>query len=484
MTITAIDKQPFNLMEFFRTWLQPRATDRDEIFRERVIRVAVAGLTIIGILNVFVSVFISRNPWAIISLNTVYLAGLLPCIASGIAVINKQIETAGWLLLIAPIAGLILISLLRVQNAGEYEVVVDIIYALPLVPIMTALILPRRYVMPITLLTPAIYSVALFGLTQSNVTIAGFTLSAHLVSLHITLFLMGFLLYRFRVELDDRLATMYRLLDETAVAKDNAEHARERAEKADQAKSQFLANMSHELRTPLNAIIGYDEAMLGGMVGEFTPKQHQLLGHIQYNSRRLLGLINDVLDLSKIESGSMQVFTAPMSPLQLVKRTIESLNSLAAEKGLALTMNISPDVPELIMSDEKKLEQILTNLLGNAIKFTNDGGVHVEVDAPDSKTWQLKVRDTGIGIAQDKMLDIFEPFQQVDNSSTRKFKGTGLGLSISKRLAEILKGKVEVTSEIGKGTTFTVTLPRALSELQSLEEQMKQAKSKSEHPLT
>jgi signal transduction histidine kinase len=239
-----------------------------------------------------------------------------------------------------------------------------------------------------------------------------------------------------------------------------AEVERKRAEESDKAKSQFLANMSHELRTPLNAIIGYDEAMLGGLAGDFSTQQTKLLGHIQFNSRRLLGLINDILDLSKIESGSLQVFLAPMSPRKVVRESIESLRSLADQKNIYLNVNISDDVPEIVLGDASKMQQILINLLSNAIKFTEEGGVTVDVSSADQTHWQLKVADTGIGMPPDASSTIFEPFHQLDSTDKRKYKGTGLGLSITKRLVERLGGRVEVNTELGKGSTFVVRLPR------------------------
>ncbi|MEP7293716.1 MAG: HAMP domain-containing sensor histidine kinase, partial [Chloroflexota bacterium] len=216
-----------------------------------------------------------------------------------------------------------------------------------------------------------------------------------------------------------------------------------------------------ELRTPLNAIIGYDEAMLGGLAGDFAPLQTKLLGHIQYNSRRLLGLINDILDLAKIESGSLQAFLAPMSPQKVVRETLESLQSLADEKGLAMTAQFSDAVPEVVLGDANKLQQILANLLSNAIKFTDKGSVAVEVSVVDMNNWQLQVRDTGIGMPQDAAMYIFEPFQQVDGTEKRKYKGTGLGLAITKRLVTGLGGTIEVETKLNEGSTFTIKLPRA-----------------------
>jgi signal transduction histidine kinase len=220
--------------------------------------------------------------------------------------------------------------------------------------------------------------------------------------------------------------------------------------------------MSHELRTPLNAIIGYSEAMLGGMAGEFTKQQNTLLGHVQHNSRRLLGLINDVLDLSKIESGSVELRIAPMSPHRLIHETVDSLRSLAQDKDIYLRVEIDDKLAEFIQADSDKIQQILVNLISNAVKFTDEGGVTVRVSAPDDHSWQLRVEDTGIGMPPDAADYIFDPFQQVDGSSTRKYRGTGLGLAIVKRLIEQMGGSIEVETELGQGSAFNIILPTVI----------------------
>jgi signal transduction histidine kinase len=201
--------------------------------------------------------------------------------------------------------------------------------------------------------------------------------------------------------------------------------------------------------------------MLGGMVGDFTPQQSKLLGHIQYNSRRLLGLINDILDLSKIESGSLQVFFAPMSPHKVIREAVENMRSLADEKNLELNIEFSDAVPEVVLGDASKLQQIIFNLVGNAIKFTDRGSVSVTVTIADISNWMLQVRDTGIGMPEEALSTIFEPFHQLDTTDKRKYKGTGLGLAITRRLVEAMGGTIEVTSKLGEGSSFFIVLPRA-----------------------
>jgi two-component system sensor histidine kinase/response regulator len=262
----------------------------------------------------------------------------------------------------------------------------------------------------------------------------------------------GLALRQLRIEFDARLEAMRSSIEE-------AESARKRAEEADKTKSQFLANMSHELRTPLNAIIGYDEAMLAGMAGEFTPQQTQLLGHIQHNSRRLLTLINDILDLSKIESGSTEFYFAPMSPIEVITDALNGVRSLADQKLITLDVEISDDLPTVVIGDAHRVEQVLVNLLSNAIKFTEQGGVLVSANLLNDRQWQFSISDTGIGIATDALTSIFEPFVQVDGSPTRKYKGTGLGLAITKKLVDGMRGSVAVESVVGSGTKFVVILP-------------------------
>ena len=226
---------------------------------------------------------------------------------------------------------------------------------------------------------------------------------------------------------------------------------------ASQHKSQFLANMSHELRTPLNAIIGYTEMMADGLYGDVSEKAAGVLERVQKNGRHLLDLINDVLDLSKIEAGQLVLALEPYSVAEIVASVLAATESLAKAKGLVLGSTVPPGLPTGT-GDARRLTQVLLNLVGNAIKFTDSGSVEMRVERVGD-AFEVSVVDTGFGIAPADQAKIFEEFQQVDNSSTRKKGGTGLGLSISRRIVELHGGRISVESEEGRGSTFKIVLP-------------------------
>jgi signal transduction histidine kinase/uncharacterized protein YdeI (YjbR/CyaY-like superfamily) len=228
-------------------------------------------------------------------------------------------------------------------------------------------------------------------------------------------------------------------------------------EVASQHKSQFLANMSHELRTPLNAIIGYTEMMADGLYGDVPDKAQGVLERVQSNGRHLLGLINDVLDLSKIEAGQLVLAIEEYSVTDMVATVVAATESLARTKGLALTSAVAAGLPTG-HGDTRRLSQVLLNLVGNAIKFTDHGGVEIRAVQAGGR-FELSVIDSGPGIAPADQARIFDEFQQVDSSSTRKKGGTGLGLSISRRIVELHGGTIAVDSEVGTGSTFKVTVP-------------------------
>ena len=228
-------------------------------------------------------------------------------------------------------------------------------------------------------------------------------------------------------------------------------------EVASKHKSQFLANMSHELRTPLNAILGYTELILDNIYGEAPEKMRTVLERVQTNGKHLLGLINDVLDLSKIEAGQLMLSLADYSVADLVQGVYVAVEPLAARKDLELTTKVAKGLP-VGHGDGRRLAQVLLNLVGNAIKFTEKGEVVIEASCSDG-SFRVAVRDSGLGIGAADQAKIFEEFQQVDNAPTRTKGGTGLGLAISKRIVEMHGGRILVDSELGRGATFTIRLP-------------------------
>ncbi len=248
-----------------------------------------------------------------------------------------------------------------------------------------------------------------------------------------------------------------RLDDEQRVAAETLRSLNDRLALASRAKSEFLANMSHELRTPLNAILGFTEIMLDELYGEVPPTLREPLVDIQTNGRHLLRLINDVLDLSKIEAGRLELGVGEYSVQEIVEVVHASLKSLALEKGLAFTAGVAPDIPPA-WGDGRRITQCLMNLAGNALKFTRQGRVDIDVRL-DSEWLVYRVSDTGIGIPKDEVENIFAEFRQVDTTITREYGGTGLGLSITKRLVELHGGRIGVESELGKGSRFFFTVP-------------------------
>ncbi len=234
--------------------------------------------------------------------------------------------------------------------------------------------------------------------------------------------------------------------------------AKKQAEVADRLKSAFLATMSHELRTPLNSIIGFTGIILRERVGPLNDEQKKQLNMVRRSSRHLLALINDVLDISKIEAGQLQMVSEPIDIRQIVEKVVQSTRPLTEGRGLELAFEMAPDL-NTITGDSRRVEQILLNLLSNAIKFTEQGSVRI-VCKEDAENVTIQVMDTGIGIKEEDMGKIFQSFRQIDSGLTRKYDGTGLGLSISKRLVELMGGRIWINSVWGSGSTFGFSLPK------------------------
>jgi signal transduction histidine kinase/CheY-like chemotaxis protein len=229
------------------------------------------------------------------------------------------------------------------------------------------------------------------------------------------------------------------------------------ARQASTAKSAFLASMSHEIRTPMTAILGYAELLLDPRLSENDRREGMLT--IRRNCEHLLSVVNDILDISKIEAGQMTVERISCSPRLILEQVCSLMNVRAASKGLMLEKHIEGSLPAGVRTDPTRLRQILLNIVGNAVKFTESGGVHIRVEyVPGAEQLRFDVSDTGIGIAAEQMAGLFKAYSQAEVSTARRFGGTGLGLSISKRLATLLGGDITVRSEAGKGSTFSVVI--------------------------
>ncbi|MFN8411265.1 MAG: histidine kinase N-terminal 7TM domain-containing protein [Anaerolineales bacterium] len=235
--------------------------------------------------------------------------------------------------------------------------------------------------------------------------------------------------------------------------------SRDQALDGSRLKSQLLSRVSHELRTPLGGILGYAELLQHKTFGELNPKQADAIEQIIQSSNYLTNIVSDLLDQAQIEAKSISLHNEYFSPAQFLQKVETSISTLAAKKGLIFSTSISPELPTELYGDKNRLQQILINLAGNAVKFTRQGSVDIQLNRPSPTQWTIEVTDTGAGIPTEEHENIFEPFRQVSNSITRENQGSGLGLAISKQLIELMNGQISLQSELNKGSKFIVTLP-------------------------
>jgi PAS domain S-box-containing protein len=224
-------------------------------------------------------------------------------------------------------------------------------------------------------------------------------------------------------------------------------------------KSAFVSTASHELRTPLNAILGYSDMLKEAVYGPMSDPQVVTMNRIMANTKRMLSLVNNILDQAQIEAGQLRITPMNFSVKELLDDLQSMMSVLAEQKGLQFITGAASNLPDKLYSDSQRLHQILVNLVGNAVKFTDKGNVTVHIDWPDPNRWRIQVSDTGAGMPEEALSYIFEPFRQVDGTVTRKHSGTGLGLAIVKQLVTLLGGEITVASKLGQGSTFTVMLP-------------------------
>ena len=235
--------------------------------------------------------------------------------------------------------------------------------------------------------------------------------------------------------------------------------ARDQALEASRAKTQLLSKVSHELRTPLGGILGYAELLQGNAFGQTNERQQKAASEIVNSADYLANMVNELLDEAQLRSSTATLQEKYFSPFDLIQAAVSGLDILAQKKGLSFSVQIDPNLPQEVYGDDRRIRQIIINLIGNAIKFTKEGSVSLNVTRPDDHHWEIQVIDTGVGIPKDKQSSIFEPFRQVNSAVTRDNRGVGLGLSITQQLVELMHGRIVVDSELGKGSSFIILLP-------------------------
>jgi signal transduction histidine kinase len=461
---------------WWQWWMTPRATDRETAFREQILRFSVVFITatygIISVLRTF-----DHGTWLddtnATSESVFLLRGILIVGGIGISLLFQRIKLAAWITMLLPISGYVLIS----YNNGGWTITAA--YSMILMIVWGQLILDRNHLPALLVVSIVLVIFSAVSVPPSTVLLHEFALQTSAIpenvanifnritplGLHAFYAIPIFVLLSFqRSEFDRRLRDLEAAnqdLERRVEARTRELlKAKQEAERANQIKSQFLASMSHELRTPLNAILNFTRFNLMGVYGELSERQHSSMEKIIDSGEHLLELINDVLDIAKIEADSLQLFIETDVNLQAELKTVaSSAESLLTQKAdkVALVLDVDADLPT-ITADRRRVRQVVLNLVSNACKFTEEGTITLSAKRMQNNRIAIAVFDTGPGISADKLNIIFDPFEQTE-TGIKHSGGTGLGLPIAKRLVEAHNGKIWVETERGQGSAFHVVLP-------------------------
>jgi len=441
-------------------WLEPRTTDPNQKFREKTIRALVPVLLILVSLAWLVSFFYFKEKWDFSSYLTAETISGILLVATAVMVHKRRITTASYLLVSTFMFFSTYVPLFSLGNPVSFSG----FYVITLV--VVTLVMPRSSIPLFTGLS--ILAIVLIFVSRGTYSdsSSGNTTGA-LINGVLTIAAVAVLLYSLRREYEEKLLDTEASRRQTEQALKIAELKTAEAERANSAKSAFLSTMSHELRTPLGAILGFVGILENNMIKpkdearELSNTQKKMLQDIKNNGQALLDLINGILDLTRVSSGRIQANLKPVNPCDesFLIGTVSSLRSLAISKNIELEISFDPNIPTCVNCDVPQIKQVVKNLVGNAIKFTDHGSIRVQVSSVDGDKWKISVRDTGVGIPQEALKHVFDPFYQADSSDTRAREGTGLGLAISKSYVELHQGSIQAESVVGSGTTFTIRLP-------------------------
>jgi signal transduction histidine kinase len=438
-------------MQVIRHLLDVHALDPDDARRRRLLSVLLAGtalLSIVALLFILVaSVTTSQDAERALPLALASGATLLGSIL--LYLINRYV--CGWL---ASVAFLLFLTIVPALTDTPQEVVRGRTLFVLVIPVLMASALLRPWASFVwaglaSLLITAIELFVLQGIPNMPAMLAFFFIA-----------LFAWLSARNLEQALGELRTVNQELDQRVAERtQELEKANEQLQDLDRLKTTFVALVSHELRTPLNAILGYADMLEQGVYGELSEQQLEASRRIITNVHRLSTIFTELLDIAQIQAGAISLRPEHFSPSELVLH-MQSTAALEAEaKSLAFSAHIAADLPELLYGDRRRVEQILTHLVNNSIKFTERGSIEVQLYRTDDRYCAIEVTDTGPGIAEDAQAFVFEPFRQADDSPTRAHGGTGLGLSIAKQLATMMGGDIKLHSELGRGSTFSVILP-------------------------